>query len=49
MSLMKMLCLNEYQANTADELPERLIGAVRVSHVELSSAIVPKMEPDTSG
>ncbi|OIT32644.1 PREDICTED: protein ENHANCED DISEASE RESISTANCE 2-like isoform X1 [Nicotiana attenuata] len=33
------------QANTPDELPERLIGAVRVSHVELSSAIVPKLEP----
>ncbi|CAH1451792.1 unnamed protein product [Lactuca virosa] len=36
------------QANTIDELPERLIGAVRVSHLELSSAIVPKLEPDTS-
>ncbi|XP_038725689.1 protein ENHANCED DISEASE RESISTANCE 2-like isoform X2 [Tripterygium wilfordii] len=36
------------QANTADELPERLIGAVRVSHLELSSAIVPKLEPDPS-
>ncbi|CAH1453293.1 unnamed protein product [Lactuca virosa] len=34
------------QANTTDELPERLIGAVRVSHLELSSAIVPKLEPD---
>lgn len=32
------------QANTYDELPERLIGAVRVSHVELSSAIVPVFE-----
>ncbi|KAK1368302.1 ENHANCED DISEASE RESISTANCE 2 [Heracleum sosnowskyi] len=29
------------QANTADELPEKLIGAIRVSHVELSSAVVP--------
>ncbi|KAJ8485638.1 hypothetical protein OPV22_018123 [Ensete ventricosum] len=28
------------QAVTSDELPERLIGAVRVSHVELSSAVV---------
>jgi hypothetical protein len=37
------------QANTADELPERLLGAVRVSHIELSSAIVPKLEPDSSG
>lgn len=35
-----------YQANTADELPERLIGAVRISHLELKSAIVPKLEPD---
>ncbi|KAG6480503.1 hypothetical protein ZIOFF_064003 [Zingiber officinale] len=32
------------QANTYDELPERLIGAVRVSHVELSSAILPVFE-----
>ncbi|KAF5205612.1 Enhanced disease resistance [Thalictrum thalictroides] len=36
------------QAVSMDELPERLIGAVRVSHVELSSAIVPKLEPDLS-
>ncbi|XP_038695278.1 protein ENHANCED DISEASE RESISTANCE 2-like isoform X2 [Tripterygium wilfordii] len=36
------------QANAVDELPERLIGAVRVSHLELSSAIVPKLEPDPS-
>ncbi|EOY25290.1 hypothetical protein QUC31_009215 [Theobroma cacao] len=34
------------QANTTDELPERLIGAVRVSHIELSSAIVPKLDAD---
>ncbi|KAI4343307.1 hypothetical protein MLD38_027829 [Melastoma candidum] len=32
------------QANTTDELPERLIGAVRVSHIKLSSAIVPMLE-----
>lgn len=32
------------QANTTDELPERLIGAVRVSRVELSSAIVTKFD-----
>ncbi|XP_068649753.1 protein ENHANCED DISEASE RESISTANCE 2-like isoform X1 [Aristolochia californica] len=32
------------QANTIDELPERLIGAVRVSHIELSSAVVPQLE-----
>ncbi|KAJ7943926.1 ENHANCED DISEASE RESISTANCE 2 [Quillaja saponaria] len=36
------------QANTTDELPERLIGAIRISHLELSSAIVPKLEPDPS-
>ncbi|KAL5724656.1 Protein ENHANCED DISEASE RESISTANCE 2 [Ranunculus cassubicifolius] len=36
------------QANSVDELPERLIGAVRVSHVELSSAVVPKLETDPS-
>ena len=39
------LCM---QANTTDELPERLIGAVRVSYIELKSAIVPKLEPETS-
>ncbi|XP_021768327.1 protein ENHANCED DISEASE RESISTANCE 2-like isoform X1 [Chenopodium quinoa] len=33
------------QANTEEELPERLIGAVRVSHIELSSAVVPEL-PD---
>ncbi|XP_020260698.1 protein ENHANCED DISEASE RESISTANCE 2-like [Asparagus officinalis] len=32
------------QGNTFDELPERLIGAVRVSHIELSSAIVPVLD-----
>ncbi|XP_050377555.1 protein ENHANCED DISEASE RESISTANCE 2 isoform X2 [Argentina anserina] len=36
------------QANTTDELPERLIGAVRVSHIELKSAIVPKLEGEPS-
>ncbi|KAB2039295.1 hypothetical protein ES319_D03G204100v1 [Gossypium barbadense] len=36
------------QANMTDELPERLIGAVRVSHIELSSAIVPKLDTDPS-
>ncbi|XP_057786608.1 protein ENHANCED DISEASE RESISTANCE 2-like isoform X2 [Salvia miltiorrhiza] len=36
------------QANSTDELPERLIGAVRVSHIELSSAIVPVLESDPS-
>ncbi|KAG0452946.1 hypothetical protein HPP92_025340 [Vanilla planifolia] len=33
------------QANTYDELPEQLIGAVRVSHLQLSSAMVPLLEP----
>ncbi|CAN6299978.1 unnamed protein product [Urochloa humidicola] len=32
------------QGNTYEELPERLIGAVRMSHIELSSAIVPALE-----
>ncbi|XP_010056185.2 protein ENHANCED DISEASE RESISTANCE 2 isoform X1 [Eucalyptus grandis] len=36
------------QANTVDELPERLIGAVRVSHIELSSAIVPTLDAEPS-
>ncbi|KAJ4778086.1 Protein ENHANCED DISEASE RESISTANCE 2 [Rhynchospora pubera] len=36
------------QANTPDELPERLIGAVRVSHIELSSAITPVLEDSNS-
>ncbi|XP_052311282.1 protein ENHANCED DISEASE RESISTANCE 2 isoform X2 [Populus trichocarpa] len=36
------------QANTTEELPEQLIGAVRVSHVELSSAMVPRLHPDSS-
>lgn len=35
------------QGNSPEELPEQLVGAVRVSHVELSSAIVPKLEPST--
>uniref|UniRef100_A0A7N0UZT0 Protein ENHANCED DISEASE RESISTANCE 2 C-terminal domain-containing protein n=1 Tax=Kalanchoe fedtschenkoi TaxID=63787 RepID=A0A7N0UZT0_KALFE len=35
------------QGDAPEELPERLIGAVRVSHLELSSAaIVPKLEPE---
>ncbi|THF98680.1 hypothetical protein TEA_026769 [Camellia sinensis var. sinensis] len=34
------------KANTRNELPERLIGAVRVSHIELSSAIVPNLDQD---
>ncbi|KAK4742394.1 hypothetical protein SAY87_000395 [Trapa incisa] len=36
------------QANTEDELPERLIGAVRISHIELSSAIVPELPTESS-
>lgn len=36
------------QANTPEELPERLIGAVRASHIELSSAIVPNLDPSDS-
>ncbi|CAI9762562.1 unnamed protein product [Fraxinus pennsylvanica] len=37
------------QASTIDELPERLIGAVRISHLELSSAFVPILESDSAG
>ncbi|GFP79339.1 protein enhanced disease resistance 2-like [Phtheirospermum japonicum] len=36
------------QGNTPEELPERLIGAVRLSHLELSSAIEPMLDPDPS-
>ncbi|THG15745.1 hypothetical protein TEA_009869 [Camellia sinensis var. sinensis] len=36
------------KANTANEFPKRLIGVVRVSHVELSFAIVPKLDQDPS-
>ncbi|KAK2373698.1 Protein ENHANCED DISEASE RESISTANCE 2 [Trifolium repens] len=36
------------QANSSDELPERLIGAVRVSHLELKSAIVPNLDSNPS-
>ncbi|GFZ17086.1 similar to ENHANCED DISEASE RESISTANCE 2 [Actinidia rufa] len=32
------------KANTAEELPERLLGAVRLSHIELSSAIFPNLD-----
>jgi hypothetical protein len=32
------------QSNSMDELPERLIGSVRVSHLELLSAISPSKE-----
>lgn len=34
------------QGNTPDELPERLIGAVRISHLELKTAVDPKLDPD---
>ncbi|KAJ3672581.1 hypothetical protein LUZ60_007302 [Juncus effusus] len=32
------------QANTIEELPERLIGAVRMSHIELSAAVLPDLD-----
>ncbi|XP_019156047.1 PREDICTED: protein ENHANCED DISEASE RESISTANCE 2-like isoform X2 [Ipomoea nil] len=35
------------QGNTPDELPERLLGAIRLSHIELSSAVELNMESDT--
>ncbi|PKA66386.1 hypothetical protein AXF42_Ash007083 [Apostasia shenzhenica] len=36
------------QANTVEELPEQLLGAVRISHIELSSAVVPVFDTNTS-
>ncbi|XP_020112951.1 protein ENHANCED DISEASE RESISTANCE 2-like isoform X2 [Ananas comosus] len=36
------------QANTSDELPEQLIGAIRLSHIELSSAVVPDLGNNSS-
>lgn len=45
---MKWVLCNGTQANTPEELPERLIGAVRVSHIELSSAVEPKLDPNPS-
>ncbi|XP_038877165.1 protein ENHANCED DISEASE RESISTANCE 2 [Benincasa hispida] len=33
------------QANTTEELPERLLGAVRVSHIQLSSAVPANLDP----
>jgi hypothetical protein len=32
------------QANTYDELPEQVIGAARLAHVEPAAAIVPDLE-----
>lgn len=36
------------QGNSMDELPEHLIGALRVSRLELSSAVVPSLESSSS-
>lgn len=36
------------QGNSKDELPEHLIGALRVSRLELSSAVVPSLESSSS-
>eukprot|EP01018_Ginkgo_biloba_P007629 Gb_17513 [translate_table: standard] len=36
------------QGNSMEELPERLIGAVRISRLELSSAVVPSLDADSS-
>ncbi|CAI0418799.1 unnamed protein product [Linum tenue] len=44
-TLLEVTVMQFVQANATDELPERLIGAVRVSHIELSSAIVPNLDP----
>jgi len=32
------------QANTYEELPEQVIGAARLAHVEPSTAVVPNLE-----
>lgn len=32
------------QANTYEELPEQVIGAARLAHVEPSTAVVPDLE-----
>jgi hypothetical protein len=32
------------QANTYDELPEQLLGAARLSHIEPSAAVVPELD-----
>ncbi|XP_062227891.1 protein ENHANCED DISEASE RESISTANCE 2-like isoform X2 [Phragmites australis] len=32
------------QANTYDELPEQLLGAARLSHIEASTAVVPELD-----
>ncbi|KAL6005848.1 Protein ENHANCED DISEASE RESISTANCE 2 [Asimina triloba] len=37
------------QANTQDELPERVIGAIRGSYIQLSSAVIPEMDDSQSG
>lgn len=44
--LLTPIYSDKIQANAEEELPERLIGAVRVSHIELSSAVVPVL-PDS--
>ncbi|CAA0838822.1 Protein ENHANCED DISEASE RESISTANCE 2 [Striga hermonthica] len=36
------------QGNTPEELPERVIGAVRICHLELSSAVEPMLNPEPS-
>ena len=39
------LCYYSYlQANTYEELPEQVIGAARLAHVEPSTAVVPNLE-----
>jgi hypothetical protein len=45
-SWVMMICYYLYllQANTYDELPEQVIGAARLAHVEPSTAVVPDLE-----
>lgn len=39
-----LLILVHLQANTYEELPEQVIGAARLAHVEPSTAVVPDLE-----
>ncbi|GER30302.1 enhanced disease resistance 2 [Striga asiatica] len=37
-----------FLGNTPEELPERVIGAVRICHLQLSSAVEPMLDPEPS-
>jgi hypothetical protein len=43
-----IICYYSYlQANTYEELPEQVIGAARLAHVEPSTAVVPNLETNS--